>query len=82
MNPAQDVAADLAEIKGGLCSISEKIRQRGYDPELVFSELRSDLERLNNDGTLPLLAALLGAANPLDLLASLGKAQPEDGASK
>ena len=82
VNPAQDVAADLAEIKGGLCSISEKIRQRGYDPELVFSELRSDLERLNNDGTLPLLAALLGAANPLDLLASLGKAQSEDGASK
>lgn len=82
VNPAQDVAADLAEIKGGLCSISEKIRQRGYDPELVFSELRSDLERLNNDGTLPLLAALLGAANPLDLLASLGKAQSEDGRSK
>lgn len=71
VNPAQDVAADLSEIKGGLCSISEKIRQRGYVPELVFSELKSDLERLKNDGTLPLLAALLGAQNPLDLVASL-----------
>ncbi|MGP1681435.1 MAG: phage portal protein [Giesbergeria sp.] len=75
VNPVQDVAADLSEIKGGLSSISEKIRQRGYDPELVFSELKSDLERLNKDGTLPLLAALLGAQNPLDLLGSLGDSQ-------
>ena len=75
VNPVQDVAADLSEIKGGLSSISEKIRQRGYDPELVFSELKSDLERLNQDGTLPLLAALLGAQNPLDLLGSLGDSQ-------
>lgn len=72
VNPVQDVAADLSEIKGGLSSISEKIRQRGYDPDLVYSELKSDLDRLNRDGTLPLLAALLGAQNPLDLLASLG----------
>lgn len=72
VNPVQDVAADLSEIKGGLCSISEKIRQRGFDPELVFSELKSDLQRLNADGTLPLLAALLGAQNPLELVASLG----------
>jgi lambda family phage portal protein len=77
VNPMQDVAADLSEIKGGLCSISEKIRQRGYDPELVFTELKTDLQRLNADGTLPLLAALLGAQNPLDLLASLGNQQEE-----
>jgi len=79
VNPVQDVAADLSEIKGGLSSISEKIRQRGYDPELVFSELKSDLQRLNADGTLPLLAALLGAQNPLELVASLGN---EQGAQK
>ena len=79
VNPVQDVAADLSEIKGGLCSISEKIRQRGYDPELVFSELKSDLQRLNADGTLPLLAALLGAQNPLDLLAALGTSGAGDG---
>ncbi|MBP7607603.1 MAG: hypothetical protein KA752_11260, partial [Giesbergeria sp.] len=60
---------------GGLSPISEKIRQRGYAPELVFSDLKSDLERLNQDGTLPLLAALLGAQNPLDLLGSLGDSQ-------
>lgn len=80
VNPVQDVAADLSEIKGGLSSISEKIRQRGYDPELVFGELKTDLERLNKDGTLPLLAALLGAQNPLDLVASLG--EPQDGVSR
>lgn len=73
VNPAQDAAADISEIRSGMCSISEKIRQRGYDPELVFSELKSDLERLNSDGTLPLLAALLGVSNPMDVLAALGK---------
>lgn len=78
----QDVAADLAEIKGGLSSISEKIRQRGYDPELVYTELRTDLERLNKDGTLPLLAALLGAANPMELLASIGGAEGQGGKAK
>lgn len=82
VNPVQDVAADLSEIKGGLCSISEKIRQRGYDPELVFSELKSDLQRLNTDGTLPLLAALLGAQNPLDLLASLGNGNGDENRPK
>ena len=80
VNPLQDVAADLSEVKGGLSSISEKIRQRGYDPELVFSELKSDLDRLSKDGTLPLLAALLGAQNPLELVASLDGAQ--EGARK
>jgi lambda family phage portal protein len=82
VNPVQDVAADLSEIKGGLSSISEKIRQRGYDPELVFTELKTDLERLQKDGTLPLLAALMGANNPLELLASLGQQQQQDEARK
>lgn len=82
VNPLQDVAADLSEIKGGMSSISEKIRQRGYDPELVFSELKTDLERLQKDGTLPLLAALMGANNPLELLSSLGQQQQQDDARK
>jgi lambda family phage portal protein len=73
VNPVQDVAADLAEIKGGLCSISEKIRQRGYEPELVFQEMKQDLQRLQSDGTLPLLAALWGAQSPLELVAGIGQ---------
>lgn len=55
VNPVQDVAADLDEISGGLSSFSEKLRQRGYKPDLVFSELKSDMERLQKDGTLDML---------------------------
>jgi lambda family phage portal protein len=58
VNPQQDVQADLAEISGGLSSISEKLRRRGYKPDLVFAELRSDFERLRADGTLDLLLQL------------------------
>jgi capsid protein len=58
VNPEQDVKADLAEISGGLSTISEKLRRRGYKPDLVFRELRSDFERLRADGTLDLLLQL------------------------
>lgn len=58
VNPVQDVAADVAEIAGGLSSFSEKLRQRGYKPDLVFAELQEDLKRLQDDETFPLLLAL------------------------
>ncbi len=58
VNPEQDVKADLAEISGGLSTISEKLRRRGYKPELVFAELKSDFDRLRTDGTLDLLLQL------------------------
>lgn len=70
-NPVQDVASDLSAIKGGLQSISETIRRRGYDPETVYSELEKDLRRLSDRGILPLLAALWGAQNPIDLVAQM-----------
>lgn len=67
VNPLQDVNADVAEIHGGLCSISEKLRRRGYKPDLVFAELQSDLQRLQADGTLGLLAAMKsGNAQAID----------------
>lgn len=72
-NPVQDVTSDVAAVKGGMQSLSETIRQRGYDPEVVFKELKADLERLSKDGTLPLLAALWGAQNPLELVAGVGE---------
>jgi len=59
VNPQQDVAADIAEIRAGLCSVSEKIRQRGYDPEIVYRELKQDIERLKSDGTLEALVQWL-----------------------
>jgi lambda family phage portal protein len=58
VNPEQDVKADLAEISGGLSSISEKLRRRGYKPELVFAELKTDLDRLRADGTLEIMLQL------------------------
>lgn len=58
VNPEQDVKADLAEVSGGMSSISEKLRRRGYKPDLVFLELKADMDRLRTDGTLDLLLQL------------------------
>lgn len=58
VNPEQDVKADLAEISGGLSSVSEKLRRRGYKPDLVFTELKSDFDRLQKDGTLAIMLQL------------------------
>jgi lambda family phage portal protein len=55
VNPEQDVKADLAEIGAGLSSISEKLRQRGYDPDVVFAELAADIEKLKGHGILEIL---------------------------
>lgn len=52
VNPHQDVRADLDEISGGLSSISEKLRRRGYKPEAVFAELASDVKTLDKLGLL------------------------------
>ena len=65
VNPEQDVKADLAEISGGLSTISEKLRRRGYKPELVFAELKSDYDRLRKDGTLDLLLQLQTGQAPM-----------------
>ncbi len=58
VNPAQDVKADADEIAAGLSSFSEKLRQRGYKPDLVFAELKADVDRLQADGVFPMLLAL------------------------
>lgn len=58
VNPEQDVKADLAEIGGGLASISEKLRQRGYDPGVVFNELKGDIDKLRELGILEVLLFL------------------------
>jgi lambda family phage portal protein len=74
VNPAQDVKADLDEVSGGLCSLSEKMRRRNLVPELVFTELASDLKRLEDDGTLARLAVLRGQGS--------APAQPADADNK
>lgn len=52
VNPQQDVQADQAEIGAGLSTISEKLRQRGYDPDVVFAEWKSDFDKLSELGIL------------------------------
>lgn len=46
VNPAQDVQSDIAEISAGLSSLSEKLRQRGYNPQDVFDEIKQDFAEL------------------------------------
>lgn len=71
VNPEQDVKADLAEISGGLSTISEKLRRRGYKPELVFAELKTDFDRLAKDGTLAIMLQLQTGQAPDQKTASL-----------
>lgn len=59
VNPKQDIDADLAEIAGGMSSISEKLRRRGYDPETVFAELEKDIKGLQARGIWDALVMLL-----------------------
>jgi lambda family phage portal protein len=58
VNPLQDVEADAAEIAAGLSSVSEKLRQRGYQPDAVFKELGEDYAKLKASGALDYLGFL------------------------
>lgn len=58
VNPVDDVRSDLAEIGGGLCSLSEKIRQRGDNPDDVFAEIKRDFDKLSELGILDILLFL------------------------
>lgn len=58
VNPEQDAKSELSLIAGGLLTISESLRRRGYKPEAVFAELKSDFERLKADGVLDILLML------------------------
>lgn len=66
VNPNDEVDADLAEIAGGLSSISGKLRSRGEDPEVVFDELEQDIKGLQRRGIWEALAFLLKGSTPTD----------------
>lgn len=67
VNPHQDATADIAEISVGLSSVSEKLRQRGYNPDDVFAEIASDFGKLKDLGVLDLLLFKeKGGAGPAD----------------
>lgn len=63
INPQQDVAADCDEIAAGLSSLSEKLRQRGYDPKLVLTEAAADVALLRELGLLEVLPFFRVAGN-------------------
>jgi lambda family phage portal protein len=46
VDPLKDIQAMKEEIRGGLSSLSEKIRQNGDDPQEVFAEKASELKEL------------------------------------
>ena len=73
VNPQQDVDADLAEIGAGLCTISEKLRQRGYNPADVFAELKSDFDTLESFGILKTLLFMQRGNMPTEPAASPAK---------
>lgn len=58
VNPLQDVKSDIAEVAGGLGSLSEKLRQRGYQPDAVFREMGEDFKRLKETGALEMIRVL------------------------
>jgi lambda family phage portal protein len=76
VNPQQDVKADLEEIGGGLSSLSEKLRRRGYKPDQVFKEIASDLKKLQKLGVFELLPFFKAAGAP-----SAAGAEPKGEAS-
>lgn len=55
VNPQQDVQADIDLVSVGLSSISELLRQRGYDPDTVFAEIASDFDKLKKLGVMDIL---------------------------
>lgn len=55
VNPLQDVQAEALEISLGLGSISEKLRQRGYEPGDVFAEIKADFDKLRELGVMDIL---------------------------
>lgn len=64
VNPQQDVESDMAEISSGLSTLSEKLRQRGYDFKDVLVEMKADFTALREAGVLDLLLALQGKTAP------------------
>jgi len=46
VDPLKDTLADKEEIRAGLKSLSEALRERGMDPETVFAEIKTERDML------------------------------------
>ena len=47
IDPSKEVNATIDAVRGGMMSLSEAIRENGYDPEEVMLEMQQDNERLD-----------------------------------
>lgn len=50
VDPEKEVRADLAAVRSGFKTLSEVIRERGYDPDEHIAEIEADAKRLDDAG--------------------------------
>lgn len=50
VNPKEEIAATVAEIRAGLLSISEAVRERGFDFDDLMAEIAADAEKIDKLG--------------------------------
>ncbi len=50
VDPLKEVEAAAAEVRMGLSSLSEKLRERGLDPDRVFAEIAAERKKLADMG--------------------------------
>lgn len=62
VNPKQDIDAERGALEGGLTTLSESLRRRGFKPEEVFAEMAQDFQALESSGAIKLLQLMRGAA--------------------
>ena len=60
VNPKQDIDAERGALEGGLTTLSESLRRRGFKPEEVFTEMASDFRALESSGAIKLLELMRG----------------------
>jgi lambda family phage portal protein len=53
VDPKKEVGAVREEIAGGLASLSEKLRSRGFDPDTVYAEIGTDVKALAEAADIP-----------------------------
>lgn len=64
VNPVDDIKAAKEEVRGGMSTLSEKIRELGYDPEEVFDEMERERSELKKKGLVVDTDAAVTEAKP------------------
>lgn len=80
IDPGKEVAATRDEISGGLASLSEKLRARGYDPDTVYAEIGQDVSALSEAAGIPRELVFQILFQPKTLPAPATPADPAEGA--